>query len=58
MEHWVAAVVASIVGVAMVVLVVAVSFKVAGPGPRYTFSNQPAAGTVASHVDPLGLGQP
>jgi len=48
MEHWMAAVVASIVGIAMVVLVVAVSFKVAGPGPRYTFTNQPTAGTVAS----------
>lgn len=57
MEHWIAAVVASIVGVAMVVLVVAVSFKVAGPGPRYTFSNQPTTGSVA-HADPLGVGQP
>jgi hypothetical protein len=48
MEHWKAAVVASIVGITMVALVVVVSFKVAGAGPRYTFTNQPTVGTVAS----------
>ena len=58
MEHWVAAVVASIVGAVMVVLVIVVSFKVAGPGPRYSFSNQPTVGTAASHTDPLGPSLP
>lgn len=58
MEHWIAAVVASIVGVAMVLVVIAVSFKVAGPAPRYTFSNQPTIGNAASHPDPLGLDHP
>jgi hypothetical protein len=48
MEHWKAAVVACIVGVAMVALVVVVSLKVAGPGPQYTFTHQPTVGTVAS----------
>lgn len=58
MEHWIAAVVASIVGAVMVALVIVVSFKVAGPEPRYTFSNQPTVGTAASHSDPLGVGTP
>jgi hypothetical protein len=53
MEHWIAAVVASIVGVVTAVLVVVVSFEVAGPGPQHTFSNQPTIGTAASHTDPL-----
>ncbi len=51
MEHWFAAVAASIVGVVMVALVIAVALKVAGPEPRYTFTNQPVSGTVASGVD-------
>ncbi len=58
MEHWIAAVAASIVGVAMAVLVVVVSFKVAGPEPQHTFSNQPTVGTAASQTDPLGLDLP
>jgi len=52
MEHWIAAVVASIVGTAMVVVVIVVSFKLAGPAPRYTFTNQPTVATVASHSSP------
>lgn len=52
MEHWVAAVAASIVGIVMVAVVVIVSFRVAGPGPAYTFTNQTthsAVTTVAEH---------
>ncbi|HEX7107543.1 MAG TPA: hypothetical protein VF218_16370 [Acidothermaceae bacterium] len=48
MEHWIAAVVASIVGVVMVAVVIFVSFKLAGPAPRYTFTNQPTVATVAT----------
>ena len=40
MEHWAAAVAASIIGIVMAALVVMVSFKVAGPGPAYTFTNR------------------
>jgi len=39
MEHWAAAVAASIIGIVMAAFVVMVSFKVAGPGPAYTFTN-------------------
>ncbi len=47
MEHWLAAVVASIVGAVMVVVVLVTAFKIAGPGPAYTFSNHSRVTTVA-----------
>jgi hypothetical protein len=53
MEHWIAAVLASIVGVAMAVVVVVVSFNVAGPEPQHNFSNQPTVGTAASQSGPI-----
>jgi hypothetical protein len=43
MEHWPAAVVASIIGLIMAVAVVAVSFRIAGPAPAYTFTNHSTA---------------
>jgi hypothetical protein len=47
MEHWLAAVVASVVGALMVIVVLVTAFKVAGPGPAYTFSNHSRVTTVA-----------
>jgi hypothetical protein len=48
MEHWTAAAAASIVAIAMVVLVVLLSFRFAGPAPPYLFVNQPASGAAAA----------
>jgi hypothetical protein len=49
MEHWFAAVAASIIGIVGVALVVLVSLRVAGPEPAYTFVNHPAVTSIAVH---------
>lgn len=49
MEHWFAAVAASVIGIVVTVLVVALSLRLAGPGPAYTFVNHPTIPTVAVH---------
>jgi hypothetical protein len=48
MEHWPAAAAASIVAIAMVVLVVLLSFRFAGPAPPYLFINRPASSAAAA----------
>lgn len=49
MEHWPAALAASVIAVVMVLVVVLVSFRVAGPAPPYLFINQPTVGVALPH---------